>query len=27
LADWQKRAGADGDAIINAYNQSAKAKK
>jgi TRAP-type C4-dicarboxylate transport system substrate-binding protein len=27
LADWQKRAGADGEAIINAYNQSAKAKK
>jgi TRAP-type C4-dicarboxylate transport system substrate-binding protein len=27
LSDWQKRAGADGEAIINAYNQSAKAKK
>jgi TRAP-type C4-dicarboxylate transport system substrate-binding protein len=24
LADWQKRAGPDGEAIINAYNQSAK---
>lgn len=27
LSDWQKRAGPDGEAIINAYNQSAKAKK
>ena len=24
LADWQKRAGADGEAIITAFNQSAK---
>jgi len=27
LADWQKRAGADGEAIINAYNQSASKSK
>ena len=25
LADWQKKAGADGEAIVSAYNQSAKA--
>ena len=27
LADWQKKAGADGDAIITAFNKSAPATK
>jgi hypothetical protein len=27
LADWQKKAGADGDAIITAFNKSAPAAK
>jgi hypothetical protein len=27
LTDWQKKAGADGDAIIAAFNKSAPAAK